>query len=173
MAGGAPQEMSKQEHLELYDLHSDGLTIEEIAKEMNRTPSAISNRLNLIYWEYCDQAADFAEEISSAKRDNDVGRVKLGVSKEDSSVSRFVIENEFFRHVFANDKGETGVCIESKLGTSGFGSMTFEAFRSWQDIVNLSQSWLSMQEAKGEIVMLSEHFASDDDGLFRCTLLLS
>ena len=62
---------------------------------------------------------------------------------------------------------------DEDVGTIGFGSMSFEAFRSWQEIVNLSQSWLSMREAKGEAVMLSEHFSSDDDGSFRCTLLLS
>ena len=168
---------SKQEHLELYDLHSDGLTIEEIAKEMNRTPSAISNRLNLIYRGVLPgiKPADIAEEMPHPRREaTTFDLVKHGASKEDSSVSRFVIENEFFQaSSFANDKGEKGVCIESKLGTSGFGSMSFEVFRSWQDIVNLSQSWLSMQEAKREVVMLSEHFASDDYGLFRCTLLLS
>ena len=168
---------SKQEHLELYDLHSDGLTIEEIAKEMNRTPSAISNRLNRIYRGVLPgiKPADFAEKMSQPRREKTTfDLVKQMESREGSPVSRFVIENEFFQaSSFTNDKGETGVYIESNSGTTGFGSMSLEAFRSWQDIVNLSQSWLSMQEAEGEVVMLSEHFASDDDGLFRCTLLLS
>lgn len=168
---------STQEHLELYDLHSDGLTIEEIAKEMNRTPSAISNRLNLIYRGGVPgiKPADFAEELPHPRREKTTfDLLKQRESREGNSVSRFVIENEFFQALsFTNDKSETGVCIESKSGITGFGSMSFEAFRSWQEIVNLSQSWLSMQEAKGEVVMLSEHFSSDDDGLFRCTLLLS
>jgi len=168
---------SKKEHVELYDLHSDGLSIEEIAKEMKRTPSAISNRLNLIYRGVLPgiNPADFAEEKNHSRNEitaHDWGeKGQLGVV---NSVSRFVIENEFFQaSSFTNDKGETGVCIESKSGSTGLGNMSLDAFRSWQAILNLSQSWLSIQRGSGEVVMLSEHFASDDDELFRSTLLLS
>jgi len=91
---------------------------------MKRTPSAISNRLNLIYRGVLPgiNPADFAEEKNHSRNEitaHDWGeKGQLGVV---NSVSRFVIENEFFQaSSFTNDKGETGVCIESKSGVDRF-----------------------------------------------------